>query len=53
MLTVEDTDMGIPAEQLPSLFETLFAACSAIGTGIGLFVVKQFFKGYADRIASS
>jgi PAS domain S-box-containing protein len=49
-LTVEDTGVGIPEEQLPKIFEAFYTTRSAIGTGIGLFIAKQFIEGHGGRI---
>ena len=37
-------------EQLPKIFEAFYTTRSAIGTGIGLFVAKQFIEGHGGRI---
>lgn len=49
-LTVEDTGVGIPAEHLPRIFEAFFTTRSSIGTGIGLWVARQFVDGHKGRI---
>lgn len=49
-LTVRDDGTGIAAEQLPRIFDAFFTTRSAIGTGIGLFVAKQFVEGHAGKI---
>ena len=51
VLTVKDTGIGIPAEQLPRIFEAFFTTRSTIGTGIGLFVAKQFVEGHRGKIS--
>jgi PAS domain S-box-containing protein len=51
VLTVKDTGVGIPAEQLPRIFEAFFTTRSTIGTGIGLFVAKQFIEGHRGKIS--
>jgi signal transduction histidine kinase len=50
VLTVEDSGVGIPAEQLPRIFDAFFTTRSTIGTGIGLFVAKQFVEGHGGKI---
>jgi PAS domain S-box-containing protein len=50
LLTVKDTGVGIPAEQLPRIFEAFFTTRISIGTGIGLFVAKQFVEGHGGKI---
>jgi PAS domain S-box-containing protein len=49
-LAIEDTGVGIPAEQLPHIFDAFYTTRSTIGTGIGLFVSKQFIEGHGGRI---
>ena len=49
-LTVEDTGTGIPAEQLPRIFEAFYTTRSTIGTGIGLFIARQFIEGHGGKI---
>jgi len=51
LLTVRDNGVGIAADQLPRVFEAFFTTRSAIGTGIGLFVAKQFVEGHRGKIA--
>jgi PAS domain S-box-containing protein len=50
VLTVKDSGVGIPAEQMPRIFEAFFTTRSTIGTGIGLFVAKQFVEGHGGKI---
>ena len=50
VLTVKDSGVGIPAEQLPRIFDAFFTTRSTIGTGIGLFVAKQFIEGHGGKI---
>ena len=49
-LTVGDNGVGIAADQLPRVFEAFFTTRSTIGTGIGLFVAKQFVEGHGGKI---
>ena len=49
-LTVEDTGTGIPTEQLPRIFEAFYTTRTTIGTGIGLFVARQFIEGHGGQI---
>jgi PAS domain S-box-containing protein len=51
VLSVTDNGVGIPAEQLPRIFDAFFTTRSTIGTGIGLFVAKQFVEGHRGRIS--
>jgi PAS domain S-box-containing protein len=50
VLSVTDSGVGIPAEQLPRIFDAFFTTRSTIGTGIGLFVAKQFVEGHRGNI---
>jgi signal transduction histidine kinase len=55
-LTVSDTGMGIPAAELPQLFQRFFrteqATRSAIqGTGLGLAIAQAIVEGHDGRIA--
>ena len=50
VLTVKDSGVGIPSEQLPRIFEAFFTTRGTIGTGIGLFVAKQFVEGHHGKI---
>jgi PAS domain S-box-containing protein len=50
LLTIRDTGVGIDAQHIPKVFDAFFTTRSAIGTGIGLFVAKQFVEGHGGRI---
>ncbi len=50
VITVEDTGVGIAAHDLPKVFNAFFTTRTATGTGIGLFVAKQFVEGHGGRI---
>jgi len=50
LLCVEDTGEGIPAENVERIFEPFFTTRRAIGTGIGLWVAKQFIEEHKGRI---
>ena len=47
---IEDTGVGIPLENLPRLFEAFFTTKPSAGTGLGLWVVKQFIDSWGGRI---
>lgn len=49
-LCVEDSGIGIPEETLPRVFEAFFSTRSTVGTGIGLFIAKQFVEGHGGTI---
>jgi PAS domain S-box-containing protein len=50
VMTVKDTGVGIAQEDIAKVFDAFFTTRSATGTGIGLFVAKQFVEGHGGRI---
>jgi PAS domain S-box-containing protein len=50
VLTIHDDGVGIPADVLPKVFDAFFTTRNTVGTGIGLFVAKQFVEGHSGRI---
>jgi len=50
VLTVHDNGVGIAEADLPKVFDAFFTTRSTVGTGIGLFVAKQFVEGHGGRI---
>jgi PAS domain S-box-containing protein len=50
LVTLEDTGMGIPLENIPRLFEPFFTTKTAAGTGLGLWVVRQFVTSWGGTI---
>jgi signal transduction histidine kinase len=42
--------MGIPPETLPRVFDAFFTTRTTVGTGIGLFVVRQFVEGHGGQV---
>ncbi len=50
VLSVEDTGVGISAEKIPHIFEAFYTTRGNIGTGIGLFVARQFIEGHGGKI---
>jgi PAS domain S-box-containing protein len=50
-LTVEDDGVGIAPKDLPRVFEAFFTTRTTVGTGIGLFIAKQFVEGHGGRIS--
>jgi len=54
VVTVQDSGIGIPAEELPHLFEQFFRASNVsgriAGTGIGLATARQVVELHAGRI---
>ncbi len=49
-LVVADTGIGIPQEVIPKVFDAFFTMRPSVGTGIGLFVAKQFVEGHGGQI---
>jgi PAS domain S-box-containing protein len=50
VLMIEDDGTGIAAPDLPKVFDAFFTTRSTVGTGIGLFVAKDFIEGHGGRI---
>lgn len=50
VLTIQDNGSGIAPETLPKVFEAFFTTRTTVGTGIGLFVAKQFAEGHGGHI---
>jgi PAS domain S-box-containing protein len=50
VLTVQDDGVGIAAEHLPKVFDAFFTTRSTVGTGIGLFIAKQFVEGHGGQL---
>jgi PAS domain S-box-containing protein len=51
VLTVQDDGVGIAPKDLPRVFDAFFTTRTTVGTGIGLFVAKQFVEGHGGRIS--
>ena len=49
-IRVEDNGVGIPSENLSRLFEAFFTTKPSAGTGLGLWVVKQFVESWGGQI---
>ena len=49
--TIEDDGTGIPPADLPKVFDAFFTTRATVGTGIGLFVAKQFVEGHSGQIS--
>jgi len=49
-LVIEDNGVGIPEENLGRVFDAFFTTRATVGTGIGLFVARQFVEGHGGRI---
>jgi PAS domain S-box-containing protein len=50
VLTIQDNGVGIAEADLPRVFEAFFTTRNTVGTGIGLFVAKQFVEGHGGQI---
>ena len=50
LLEVADDGEGIAPEILPRVFEAFFTTRATVGTGIGLFIAKQFVQGHGGEI---
>jgi PAS domain S-box-containing protein len=50
VLTVEDDGVGIAPQDLPQVFDAFFTTRTTVGTGIGLFIAKQFVEGHGGKI---
>ena len=49
-LIIEDNGVGIPEQNIDMVFEAFFTTRLTVGTGIGLFVARQFVEGHGGRI---
>ncbi len=50
-IVVRDNGRGIEQENLPRVFEPFFTTKGSVGTGIGLWVVKQLIERHGGQIA--
>ena len=50
VLVIQDNGIGIPEDALPKVFDAFFTTRITVGTGIGLFIAKQFVEGHGGRI---
>jgi len=48
-LEVRDTGIGIPAEQVPRIFEPLYTTKPG-GTGLGLYIVREILVAHEGRV---
>jgi signal transduction histidine kinase len=51
VLAIRDNGVGIAEADLPRVFEAFFSTRKTVGTGIGLFVAKQFVEGHGGTIS--
>jgi len=47
---VADDGVGIAPEVLPKVFDAFFTTRYTVGTGIGLFIARQFVEGHGGTI---
>lgn len=52
-LVIQDQGAGIKGENLPRLFEPFFTTKKNVGTGLGLWIVKQFLQNHGGKISVS
>ena len=50
VLTIKDNGVGIDPGDLPKVFDAFFTTRATVGTGIGLFVAKQFVEGHGGNL---
>ena len=50
-LIISDDGVGIAPQDLPRVFEAFFTTRATVGTGIGLFVAKQFIESHGGEIS--
>ncbi len=50
VVAISDTGIGIPQENIPRLFEPFFTTKPSAGTGLGLWVVRQFVTSWKGAI---
>jgi len=51
-LTVEDNGSGIPAEQLPHIFDRFYKAQGSSGSGLGLTIAKHLVEAHGGEIGA-
>ncbi len=56
LLEIEDTGVGVPAEEIPRLFERFYRAANATagavpGLGLGLMIARAIVEGHGGAIA--
>jgi len=52
VLAIQDNGMGIAADDVPKVFNAFFTTRNTVGTGIGLFIAKQFVEGTVVALKS-
>ncbi len=51
VLYIADNGAGIAPEVLPKVFDAFFTTRTTVGTGIGLFIAKNFVEGHGGQIS--
>jgi PAS domain S-box-containing protein len=49
-LNIQDDGIGISPETVPRVFDAFFTTRTTVGTGIGLFVARQFVEGHGGQV---
>ncbi len=52
VLSVEDTGTGIPAEELPHVFDRFYKSKDSRGTGLGLAIAKSLVAAHGGEISA-
>ena len=50
-LNIADNGVGITPDVLPKVFDAFFTTRATVGTGIGLFIAKNFIQGHGGQIS--
>jgi PAS domain S-box-containing protein len=50
-LNIADNGAGIASDVLPKVFDAFFTTRTTVGTGIGLFIAKNFIEGHGGQIS--
>jgi PAS domain S-box-containing protein len=50
-LNIADNGAGIALDVLPKVFDAFFTTRTTVGTGIGLFIAKNFIEGHGGQIS--
>jgi signal transduction histidine kinase len=51
-LTVEDNGAGIPAEQLPHIFDRFYKSQGSSGSGLGLTIARHLVQAHGGEIGA-
>jgi signal transduction histidine kinase len=52
VMSVEDTGTGIPAEELPHIFDRFYKSKDSGGTGLGLAIAKSLVRAHGGEISA-